>query len=66
MKNEGFTDSEGSTFIISMDTDKAIKYILELNLKGVYGMRINEGNGWFSPIANLNPIIEHIGNEINH
>jgi len=59
-KNYGFTDSKGSSFIISMDTDKAIDYILDLNSKGVYGMRINEGNGWFSPIANLDSIIEHI------
>ncbi len=43
-----------------MDTDKAINYILDLNSKGVYGMRINEGNGWFSPFENLQPIIEHI------
>ena len=43
-----------------MDTDKAINYILDLNSKGVYGMRINEGNGWFSPTENLQSIIEHI------
>ena len=46
--------------IISMDTQKAIDYILSLNSIGVYGMRINEGNGWFSPIENLTPIINHV------
>ena len=59
-KNGGFTDAKENSFIISMNTDKAINYILDLNSKGVYGMRINEGNGWFSPIANLQPIIEHV------
>lgn len=58
--NDGFADNNGNVHIISMDTEKAIDYILELQSKGVYGMRINEGNGWFSPIANLKPIIEHI------
>jgi hypothetical protein len=60
--NTGFTDKDGNTNIISMDIDKAIEYILESHSQGVYGMRINEGNGWFSPIENLNPIIEHVKN----
>ncbi len=60
--NKGFTDKDGNTHLISMDTDKAIEYILTLQSQGVYGMRINEGNGWFSPIENLNPIIEHVKN----
>ncbi len=58
--NEGFTEKNGEVMIISMDTDKAIDYILALHAKGVYGMRINEGNGWFSPILNLTPIIEYV------
>jgi len=58
--NEGFTDDKGSVYVISMNTDRAIDYILDLQSKGVYGMRINEGNGWFSPIANLEAIIQYI------
>jgi hypothetical protein len=58
--NEDFTDNKGNVRIISMDTDRAINYILDLQSKGVYGMRINEGNGWFSPIANLKAIIEYV------
>lgn len=57
--NDGFTDPTGTVYIISMDTANAINYILDLQSKGVYGIRINEGNGWFSPIANLPAIIEH-------
>lgn len=59
-KNDGFTDTKGSAFIISMDTEKAVNYVLDLHSKGVFGMRINEGNGWFSPIENLTAIIDHI------
>lgn len=59
-KNDGFTDTKGTSFIISMDTEKAVDYILDLHSKGVYGMRINEGNGWFSPIADLTAIIEYV------
>ena len=59
-KNTGFTDPQGGVYIISMETDNAIIYIIVLHLKGVYGMRINEGNGWFSPIENLNAIIEYV------
>lgn len=58
--NTGFADSNGGVNVISMETDKAISYILDLHHKGVYGMRINEGNGWFSPIENLKPIIEYV------
>lgn len=58
--NEGFSDDKGRVYIITMDTEKAIEYVLGLQAKGVYGMRINEGNGWFSPISNLIPIIEYI------
>ncbi len=57
--NDGFADPNGTVYIISMDTANAINYVTDLQSKGVYGMRINEGNGWFSPIANLPAIIEH-------
>ena len=57
-QNQGFTDNKGGVMIISMDTDKAIEYIMKLKTSGVYGMRINEGKGWFSPIANLAEIIK--------
>jgi hypothetical protein len=58
--NDGFTDENGSVFIISIDTEKAIQYILKMHEQGVFGMRINEGNGWFSPIENLNAIIDFV------
>ena len=55
--NSGFTDKDGSVMIISQKTEKAIEYILSLQKHGVYGIRINELNGWFSPIENLPAII---------
>lgn len=58
--NTGFISPDGSARVISMDTDKAIEYILKLGETGVYGMRLNEGKGWFSPISNLNPIIDFV------
>lgn len=58
--NDGFTDENGGVYIISMDTDKAIDYIFKLYEQGVFGMRINEGNGWFSPIENLKAIIDFV------
>jgi hypothetical protein len=46
--------------VISTNTQKAIDYLLALAAQGVYGVRFNELNGWFSPIANLPAIIKHV------
>lgn len=54
-----FVDENGSVLVISMNTQNAIDYILRLPSQGVYGMRINEQNGWFSPLANLQAIIDY-------
>ena len=55
--NEGFLDPEGSAIIISMKTENAIKYLLNLKSGGVHGVRINELNGWFAPLNDLPVII---------
>ncbi|GAA4374070.1 hypothetical protein [Hymenobacter koreensis] len=60
VKDGGFVDDKGSVMIISMDTHRAIDYVTALSSKGVFGVRINELNGWFSPIANLPAIINHV------
>ncbi|RYY65683.1 MAG: hypothetical protein EOO12_06310 [Chitinophagaceae bacterium] len=59
-QNKGFVDSSGSALIISMETDKAIGYLLELANAGVYGVRFNEGNGWFAPLGNLPAVIAYV------
>ncbi|MBD2714264.1 hypothetical protein KBK19_04370 [Microvirga sp. STR05] len=58
--NGGFVDESGNVLVISTDTQKAIDYLLALAAQGVYGVRFNELNGWFSPIANLPAIINHV------
>ncbi|RSK49288.1 hypothetical protein [Hymenobacter rigui] len=58
--NGGFVDESGNVLVISTDTQKAIDYLLALAAQGVYGLRFNELNGWFSPIENLSAIIQHV------
>ena len=60
VKDGGFVDENGKVLVISMDTEKAIDYLLGLSSKGVFGVRINERNGWFSPIAHLPAIIKYV------
>ncbi|RYZ50722.1 MAG: hypothetical protein EOP49_13420 [Sphingobacteriales bacterium] len=56
----GFTDTSGSVMIIAMETSRALEYVMELQQIGVYGIRLNEGNGWFSPISNLPSIVAYV------
>lgn len=58
--NGGFVDESGSVLVISTDTQKAIDYLLALAAQGVYGLRFNELNGWYSPIENLPAILQHV------
>jgi hypothetical protein len=53
-------DESGNVLVISTDTQKAVDYLLALASQGVYGLRFNELNGWFSPIENLPAIIQHV------
>jgi hypothetical protein len=39
IKDGQFADEEGNVIVISMDTEKAIDYLMGLSSKGVYGMR---------------------------
>lgn len=59
----GFVDADGNVLIISMETQHAISYIMSLASKGVYGLRMNELNGWFSPLANLPAIINYVNSK---
>ena len=58
--NGGFVDEGGNVLVLSTDTQKAIDYLLALAAQGVYGVRFNELNGWFSPLANLPAILQHV------
>ncbi|AIZ63060.1 hypothetical protein PK28_03965 [Hymenobacter sp. DG25B] len=60
IKDGGFVDESGNVMVISTDTQRAIDYLLALASQGVYGLRFNELNGWFSPIENLPAIIKHV------
>ncbi|MDU0370852.1 hypothetical protein ACFPAF_10640 [Hymenobacter endophyticus] len=56
----GFVDESGNVLVMSTDTPKAIDYLLALTSQGVYGVRFNELNGWFSPLQNLPAILQHV------
>ncbi|RYG52258.1 MAG: hypothetical protein EOO01_06880 [Chitinophagaceae bacterium] len=58
--NTGFVDSSGSVLVISMETNKAIDYVMGLHQAGVYGIRLNEGNGWYAPLEQLPAIIQFV------
>lgn len=61
--NNGFVDSEGNPIIIQMDITESINYLMSLKSQGVYGVRINELDGWFSPLDNITAIINSINNK---
>tara|TARA_R110001583_G_scaffold51483_1_gene160690 strand:- start:1587 stop:2033 length:447 start_codon:yes stop_codon:yes gene_type:complete len=55
---------DGRTKVIKMDVDSSLHLIYKLNERGVYGIRVNEGeNGWFCSIAELPNIIGYIKNK---
>lgn len=56
----GFVDASGNVLVISTETQKAVEYLLALAAQGVYGVRFNELNGWFSPLQNLSAILQHV------
>ncbi|SHL24653.1 hypothetical protein [Hymenobacter psychrotolerans] len=55
-----FVDASGNVLVISTETPRAVDYLLALAAQGVHGVRFNELNGWFSPLANLPAIIRHV------
>ena len=55
-----FHSNEGNTMVLKMTRFNSLNMLKELNNRGVYGVRINEGeNGWFCNIQELFGIIEH-------
>ena len=56
-----FLTNDGSTYIIKMSRASSLDMVNELNKRGVFGVRINEGdNGWFSTIPGLFEIKDYL------
>jgi hypothetical protein len=56
-----FLTKDGSIFIIKMTKEGSLNMIKELHQRGVFGLRINEGdNGWFSTIPGLFEIKDYL------
>jgi hypothetical protein len=65
-EKSGFLKNNGNTLIIKMSVKNSINMIKQLHERGVYGIRINEGeNGWFCTIPGLIEIISFLKIEIN-
>lgn len=59
--NEGFVKENGSINIIKMKNKNAIEMAKELYNRGVYGIRVNEGEyGWFFPIENIDAMLSYL------
>lgn len=55
-----FHNKDGNTLVLKMKRANSLNMAKELNQRGVYGVRINEGeNGWFCSIPELFGIINH-------
>lgn len=51
---QGFTQHDGSVLILTMKVEGSLDYFRRIAEKGVYGVRVNEGNqGWFISIDGL-------------
>ena len=61
--NDGFLDSEGNPIIIRMNIIESLNYLMSLKRQGVHGVRINELDGWFSPLENIPAIINSINSK---
>ena len=49
-----FLESDGNTLVLTMSQNNSLRIIQQLHERGVYGVRINEGeNGWFTDIPGL-------------
>ncbi|CAM3810453.1 hypothetical protein FLGE108171_15615 [Flavobacterium gelidilacus] len=61
-----FQTKDGSTFILVLTLKSAISVFAQLDERGVYGIRINDGeNGWFTKISGLWDIMSHLKIENN-
>jgi len=59
--NPGFLNKEGGAYIIRMTVKGSVEMMLELHRRGVFGIRVNEGeNGWFCPIENIPAILSFL------
>ncbi len=58
---EGFIREDRTAFLIKMKVKDSIEMLYQLSERGVFGIRINEGeNGWFCSISDLPNIINHL------
>ena len=61
-----FHTKDGNTLVLKMTRTNSLNLAKELSQRGVYGVRINDGeNGWFCSIPELFGIINHYQIELN-
>lgn len=59
----GFLEENGNTLVLRIPKESSLNMVKQLGARGVYGIRINEGeNGWFTDVSGLFNIIEHLNN----
>lgn len=57
----GFLEKDGHTLILRMQSEQAIHVANQLHERGVYGIRVNDGeNGWYFDIPSLQAIRKHL------
>lgn len=57
----GFLEQEGNTVILRMEAENSMDIARQLNERGVYGIRVNEGeNGWYFDIPGMFRIREYL------
>lgn len=61
--NRNFIDPSGKPVVIKMQIGKALNFLVSLKKMGVYGVRMNILNGWYSPINSIPDIIETINSK---
>lgn len=57
----GFLEVDGNTVILRMDAEGSIDLARQLHERGVYGIRVNDGeNGWYFDIPGMFRIREYL------
>ena len=57
----GFLEQDGNTVILRMEAENSMDIARQLNERGVYGIRVNEGeNGWYFDIPGMFRIREYL------
>lgn len=63
----GFLEQDGNTVILRMEAENSMDIARQLNERGVYGIRVNEGeNGWYFDIPGMFQIHDYLANKLQN